>query len=62
MEYKVLSQRDSRLWGSFDSSQLEREINQCADEGWRVVSSFNAASLWKSTKSEIITVLERDSA
>ena len=62
MEYKVLTERDSRFSGSFDPENLERALNSYAREGWRVVSGFMAASLWKSSKSEIIIVLERTAA
>jgi hypothetical protein len=59
MEYKVLTERDARFSGSFDPENLERTINSYAAEGWRVVSGFTAASVWKSLKSEIVIVLER---
>jgi hypothetical protein len=38
---------------------LERALNSYAAEGWRVVQSFLAASLWKSSKAEIVVILER---
>ena len=59
MEYKVLTERDTRISGSFDPAGLERTLNSYAAEGWRVVSGFTAASVWKSLKSEIMIVLER---
>jgi hypothetical protein len=59
MEYKVVTERDSRFSGSFDPESLESALNSYASEGWRVVSGFTASSLWKSTKSEIMIVLER---
>jgi hypothetical protein len=59
MEYKVVTERDSRFSGSFDPESLEAALNSYASEGWRVVSGFIANSLWKSTKSEIMIVLER---
>ena len=62
MEYKVLTQRDTRFSGSFDPESLERTLNSYAAEGWRVVSGFTAASVWKSLKSEIMVVLERATA
>lgn len=62
MEYKVLTERDSRFSGSFDHESLERTLNSYAAEGWRLVSGFTAASLWKSAKSEIMLVLERAAA
>jgi hypothetical protein len=62
LEYKVLTERDSRFSGSFDPANLERTLNSYAAEGWRVVSGFNAASVWKSVKSEIVFVLERPAA
>ena len=62
MEYKVLSERDSRFSGSFDPQSLEAALNGYAADGWRVVSGFTAASVWKSAKSEIMIVLERATA
>jgi hypothetical protein len=62
MEYKVLTERDSRFSGSFDPESLETTLNSYATEGWRVVSGFTAASVWKSAKSEIMIVLERVAA
>jgi hypothetical protein len=62
MEYKVLSERDSRFSGSFDPQSLEAALNGYAADGWRVVGGFTAASVWKSAKSEIMIVLERATA
>jgi Domain of unknown function (DUF4177) len=62
MEYKVLTERDKRFSGSFDLESLEEALNGYAAEGWRVVSGFTAASVWKTTKTEIIFVLERPTA
>jgi hypothetical protein len=62
MEYKVLTERDSRFSGSFDPESLETTLNSYATEGWRVVSGFMANSVWKSAKSEIVIVLERAAA
>jgi Domain of unknown function (DUF4177) len=59
MEYKVLTERDSRFSGAFDAESLETTLNSYAAEGWRVVSGFTAASVWKSAKAEIMLVLER---
>ena len=59
VEYKVLTERDSRLSGKFDPESLETALNSYAAEGWRVVQGFVAASLWKSAKAEIIVILER---
>lgn len=59
-QYKVLTERDSRFAGSFDEVGLEAALNSYAAEGWRVATGFLVSSLWKSTKSEILIVLERD--
>lgn len=59
VEYKVLTERDSRFSGRFDPEVLESALNSYASEGWRVVQSFLTASLWKSTKAEIVVILER---
>ena len=47
VEYKVLMERDDRLTGRFDPNALETALNSHAAEGWRVVGSFQSASLWK---------------
>jgi hypothetical protein len=62
MEYKVITERDSRFLGSFNPENLEAAINSYASEGWRVISGFTTNSVWKSTKSEIMIVLERAAA
>lgn len=62
MEYKVLTERDSLFSGKFDAESLERTLNTYAAEGWRVVSGFTAASVWKTAKAEIMLVLERATA
>jgi Domain of unknown function (DUF4177) len=59
MEYKVLTERDSRFSGSFNAESLETTLNSYASQGWRVIGGFPANSLWKSIKSEIMIVLER---
>lgn len=58
-EYKVLTERDSRFSGKFDLDGLETTLNGYATEGWRLVESFVAANLAKSTKAEIVMILER---
>ena len=58
-EYKVLTERDSRMAGKFNPEALESLLNNHAREGWRLVEGFTAASLWKSTRSEIVMILER---
>ena len=62
MEYKVLTERDSRFSGSFDPEGLEATLNSYGSEGWRVISGFTANSVWKSTKSEIMIILERSAS
>jgi hypothetical protein len=37
-EYKVLSQKDKFLSGTFDSKLLEKAIDASAEQGWIVVS------------------------
>ncbi|HEY3713235.1 MAG TPA: DUF4177 domain-containing protein [Jatrophihabitantaceae bacterium] len=59
IEYRVLSERDGRFSGNFDPTVLEDPLNSYAAEGWRVVQSFLTASVWKSTKAEIVVILER---
>ena len=60
VEYKVITERDSRFAGSFSAETLESTLNSYAAEGWRLVSGFTAASVWKSAKTEIVMVLERE--
>lgn len=61
-EYKVLTERDSRLSGRFDLEVLEATLNSYAAEGWRVAEGFMAANLAKSVKAEIVVILERSAA
>ena len=51
--------RDSRFAGSFDPQSLEAIHNSYADEGWRIADGFLATSLWTSSKSELVMILER---
>ncbi len=62
VQYKVITERDSMFSGKFDVEDLETALNSYAAQGWRVVSSFMAASTWKSFKAEIMIVLEREAA
>jgi hypothetical protein len=59
-EYKVLTERDSKFLGRFDPESLETVLNAYAKDGWRVVSGFLATSVWKSSKTDIVVILERD--
>jgi len=59
-EYKVLTERDSKFSGRFDSESLEQVLNGYAADGWRVVSGFLATSVWKSSKTDIVVILERE--
>lgn len=54
MEYKVLS-------GPFDATQLERDLNDHAAEGWRVAGPFQALS-WMRSRIPTVIVLERAGA
>lgn len=58
-EYKVITERDSRFSGNFDQESLESALNSYAKEGWRLAEGFLAASLWKSSKAEVVLILER---
>jgi hypothetical protein len=58
-DYKVLTERDSKLSGRFDLEVLETMLNSYAAEGWRLVEGFVAANLAKSAKAEIVLILER---
>ncbi len=58
-EYKVLTERDSKLSGRFDLEVLETTLNKYAAEGWRLAEGSVAANLAKSAKAEIVMILER---
>jgi len=58
-EYKVVTERDKRFAGGFDTNTLEATLNSHASEGWRVIDVAVAANLMKSTKAELVIVLER---
>ena len=58
-EYKVLTERDTKLTGRFDLESLETTLNDYADDGWRLAEGFVAANLAKSAKAEIVLILER---
>ena len=60
-EYKVLTERDKRFTGGFDPDALEASLNSFAGEGWRLVEALSAGNLMKSTKGELIMILERTS-
>ncbi len=60
LEYKVLTERDTKWTGRFDTEVLENLLNGYAANGWRLAESFVAASLWKSVKAEIVVILERE--
>ena len=60
LEYKVLSERDSRFSGKFDLDELETALNSYAADGWRIADGLSAMSVWKSAKFEILVFLERD--
>ena len=59
-EYKVVTASDSRFSGRFDVEAIEHVLNSYAEERWRVMEGFSAASLWKTSKTEIFFVLERE--
>jgi hypothetical protein len=61
-EYKVLTERDKRFTGGFDPDGLEAILNTYASDGWRLVNAVPTANLMKSTKAELLLVLERTSA
>ncbi len=61
-EYKILTDRDARFSGRFDLTGLESTLNGYAADGWRVTEGFTASSIWKSSKAEIVLILEREVA
>ena len=60
-EYKVLTERDKRLTGGFNPDTLEATLNSYASEGWRLVDAVSTGNLMKSSKAEMIMILERPS-
>ncbi len=58
-EYKIHTQRDKALSGAFDTREIEDALNAHAVDGWRLAEGFRVSSPWKSTKSEIVLILER---
>ena len=56
----MLTERDSTFTGRFDAESLEEVLNGYAASGWRVVSGFLATSVWKSSKTDIVVILERE--
>jgi hypothetical protein len=61
-EYRVLTERDKRLTGGYNPDTLEATLNSYASEGWRLVDAVPTANLMKSTKAELLLILERTSA
>ena len=61
-EYKVLTERDKRFTGGFNPGTLEATLNSFASEGWRLVDAVSTANLMKSSKGEMIMILERTTA
>ena len=59
-EYKCVTQRDGRFTGSLDPDALEALLNAEAGDGWRVVSGFLASNIMKTSKTNILFVLERE--
>jgi hypothetical protein len=58
-EYKVLTERDTRLSGKFDLESMESALNGYARDGWQLAEGFVAANVAKSAKAEIVLILER---
>jgi hypothetical protein len=58
-EYKVITERDSRVVGNFDLASLESTLNTYAAEGWKLAEGLLATSVWKGSRSELVMILER---
>lgn len=58
-EYKVLTERDAVLSGTFAPEKLEKILNEHAADRWKLVSSYQAQNVWKSSKGNIVLILER---
>ncbi len=61
-EYEVLTERDKRFAGGFDPETIEATLNSYAREGWRLVQALSTGNLMKSTKAELLMILERSTA
>jgi hypothetical protein len=59
-EYTVLTERDKRFSGNFDPDVLKAALNGYASEGWRLVTAVPTVNIMKTSKAEIILILERD--
>jgi hypothetical protein len=60
LEYKVLTERDTKFTGKFDAESLEAALNSYAADGWRVVEGVLAANVAKSAQAQIFVILERE--
>ena len=60
LEYKVLTERDTKFTGKFDAESLEAALNSYAAEGWRVVEGVLAANVAKSCPGADLLILERE--
>jgi hypothetical protein len=58
---KVVTERDKRFTGGFDPDALEATLNSYANEGWRLVDAVSSGNLMKSSKGQLIMILERTS-
>lgn len=61
LEYKVLTESDSRFAGKFNTETLETALNSYAAENWRVVEGFHTVG-WKSANAQIVVILERSTS
>jgi hypothetical protein len=59
LEYKVITQRDKSWRGAFEPQRLTELLNAHARDGWRLAEGFIASSLWKSSRMELMLILER---
>jgi Domain of unknown function (DUF4177) len=57
-EYKIVNQRDKRS-GTFDIAEIEAALNAHAINGWRLVEALLASNVNKTSKAEIVLILER---
>jgi hypothetical protein len=57
--YKILTERDRAFAGNFDPEKLEDVLNAHAADGWRVVSAFQTENIWKTSKTNIVVIMER---
>ncbi|MGB9378418.1 MAG: DUF4177 domain-containing protein [Mycobacteriales bacterium] len=61
-EYKVLTERDKRFSDKFDPDVLQTALNAYGADGWWLAESVLVSAPMKSSKTELLLILERSRA